>query len=1487
MRRFLLMALALAFATITVAQRQTDKLDRGLVAVKTSTGVYLSWRIYGEEYYDVQYNVYRNGTLLTNTPLDVSNYQDRSGTTSSKYTVSAVVRGVEQPQCEAVTPWAQQYMEVPLQRVISRSGKDITSQYDVNDASVADLDGDGVMEILLKRRNITDADNLFPTTSTDYDRLEAYKLDGTLLWSIDVGPNTISSGSVETNIVAYDWDGDGKAEVIARIGDGGILHMADGTDKWIGAANASRNACLQTANMTYQITGAEYLVYLEGTTGKPYSIASFPCERGITDDWGDGYGHRSNKFFFGAPFLDGRNPSIFIGRGIYTKHYFKAFDVNPTTHTLNLRWTWRSDGLDGSWFGQGYHNYGIADVDWDGRDEIVYGSMIIDDNGKGLSTTGLGHGDAQHCSDLDPYRHGQEIFACNENAQGSNYRDATTSKIYFYQNIGRDCGRAMAGNFYNTYPGSQCNTVSTPFISCVTNEALPISATGVTMNFRIYWDGDLCEESLDGDATEGNAVIQKGGVGAIFSTSNTKLCNWTKNTPTCQADIFGDWREELILRTADNSKLRIYTTTDVTKFRNYTLWHDHQYRQGMVWEMCGYNQPPHTSYFLGELEGITIAPPPLTMTDRTEVANNSTIGAEGNDKHLIMCETKNMTVDVIDGASPYILTVNAPTWVQGNNNNNSIRTTTYTHTITGGAFTGFMRLIKQGDGILQLPNVVETYSGETNVWAGTLNFDGTLQNSPLWLNRFAELNSDGGKFMKGITMEYDSKVRPGGNDNKGTIETDGLVMNMGSRLILDLYSEGQECDQIIANSFQINKKTWQYGPKYLTPVFEFVPHLQTGKLTLESGKYPLMIVKEIGGNITDVILEGISGEKASLEYTNDTLYLVVEGIRDASSIVWTGESSNIWDFANTMNFKSEANEKTDFFVTNDKVIFNDDATKLTITLKDELVADTVLVTGSKSYTFSGNGYLSGTTTLVKEGTGTLTINNENTYTGGTRISGGTLKVASLSNQNKEKGSLGGMTTSPSKFIIENGGVLLTTSNVEMGSPIQCLGTEGGVINNSADFTMDKAFSGTILTKRGTGWLKPSVASTLQRLVVEAGTVSSSASLAKQIELRGTSALTGNGFLSTPIYVDKKAKAQLTTVNRQTTNLALTGDGQITVYCATEKGNDYYATRTPIQLNMKNFKGTLIPEATYAESGVFTFDTNAGGDGWALNIPAGRTVLNSAKTFRIGTLIGSGNIGGFSSFANNGASGTNSWQVGNDEANFTFDGKVVGGDSFIKLGTDKMTIKGKWETTGAVNVNGGELHVNNNTSLGTGTLTIAKGASLTGVGELKNSTVTVNGTIQVGASSSSATGTLDMGGKNVTFSTTGVLLLGARKGSTESTDGGAVLKNINKLTMRGTIQVFLSSSATLNEGDCLRLFTANSFTGSPTFILPEGYEWDTSRISEGLIFVTAVVDSIGAVTVDGPQNDGAIYTITGLKVGNSFEGLKPGIYVRNGKKVLVK
>lgn len=1469
----ILLSILLSLAVNANAQRVIDKLDRGVVAVKTTSGVFVSWRIQSDEYYDVTYNLYRNGSLVAEN-LPTSNYTDAGGDTSSSYTVEAVKHGVKQAKSAAATPWANSYLEITPQH-----DKSITSILVPNDACCADVDGDGQVEILLKYDNQSEINASFPRDghNGEYSIFECLKLDGTVLWWVNCGPNMGDFQNNEQNIVAYDWDLDGKAEAIMRAADGTTIHAADGKTYVIGDASKNYRAATGGGTNWFMHEGAEYLVYMNGATGVPYVTMDYPLKRlenGETDlnaAWGDGYGHRSSKYFFGAPYLDGRKPSIFLGRGIYTRHKFIAYDVDPATHQLIERWRWTNKQAGSPWYGQGYHNFAIVDVDWDGRDEIVWGSMVIDDNGKGLSTTGLGHGDAQHHGDFNPYVHGQEGFFCNEDRPSNNYRDLTTSKLYYRAEGSNDDGRSMAGNFCNNYPGAMGLSARDEAISCVTNGYVSgLTKNNVTQNMRIYWDDDLCEETfnyINGKNTAGG--IYKYGKGLIETLNGSLTNNDTKGTPCYQGDIFGDWREEVIMRTGNN-RIRIYTTTIETPWRNYSLWYDHQYRNAMVWQMCGYNQPPHASYFLGELEGITAAPPALTMEGRTEIANGGTIS--NKDEEVITCETNDMTINITDGATPYLYIDNTPSWVQGSapseatSASYNITYQYYTHILQGGGFGGTTRVVKQGDGILVYPEKDMTYSGKTDVWAGTLNLNGSIANSPLWLNRLTNLNTPAKAItVKSLTADYGSTTTIGGDDAIGTLTaTDSLKMGFGSRLKIDLYSEGNKADQIKTAKLIVETKDWKNGPQYKQPVIEFSCHFANGEEKLAVGKYQLGTISTIEGDVANLKIEGIAKVKATFTIENDKLILNVEGTREAADVEWNATQSNVWDVATTENFVThDAARAAETFIEGDNVYFTDNTKSTTVTIADgvEVKAADIYYTGSKAYTIGGAGKIAAGT-FHHNGTGSITMNNDNTYIGGNHLTGGTTIVRSLSNATQAHGNLGGVTSTGSKFTIENGAVLQNTAAVTNGSIIRIV--DKGVVKTDNTFNQQAAIGGDTLVKTGSGSFNMTGNLVVNRMIVKGGSMDYTGSnYTKTLELQGSASVSGKGFITSPLHIAAGAKSAVTTINRATTKSKLTGSGQVTIYCATEKGSGWYATRTPLELNMKEFAGTLVAGATYPADGRFTLNTASGSDQFTLNIPAGIIVQNSGKTLSIGKLTGSGTLGGYCTFSNGGATGTNTWNVGNDE-NFTFDGIVTSADKFNKVGNGTMNVSNSWDNTGAVSVNGGSLSLGQGKTLGKGALTVADGATLMGMSSVirstskghpfTNSSVIINGALRVGSDGNSSAGYWYFGTKPLTFGATGKLYVGVSNCATgESAPGCTHIwgdEANGSVTFKdgATICVYLdttydpTSSIGTDEAKADSFYVFNfpkATVGDVKFELPElpeHYYWDTTSFKNGYLHV---------------------------------------------------
>lgn len=1504
MKKILFVAAAMtALAVPCSAQRVMDKLDRGLVAVSVNNGMFVSWRVLGEDSENVKFNLYRDGSLLNSQPLSVSNFTDNSGSATSQYVVKTVVNGVEKDTSKAAVVSPKDYLEIKIATVPSnKDGNDISSVYEPNDATVADLDGDGEMEILLKLRNTEFHANGYPEESTDYDIIQVYKLDGTLMWWIDCGRNMVDFQSNEINIAAYDWDLDGKAECILRAADGTVIHFADGTKQVIGDPNVDTLADARNNGMTEKFThtGAEYLLYLNGETGKPYQVTEYPLKRLETGEydldaaWGDGYGHRSSKHFFGAPYFDGRKPSIFLARGIYTRHKMIAYDVDPATHELKERWRWFNNRAGSPWYGQGYHNYSIGDVDWDGRDEIVFGSMVIDDNGKGLSTTGLGHGDSQHLGDFNPYIYGQEFVACNEDNPNNNYRDATTSKIYYRTTSTSDDGRAIAGNFSNDYPGAQFITShdSQSLISTVTNGHINgASPTGdVAQNFRIYWDGDLLDETFNyqnGRNTAG--TIYKFKKGAIRVFEGTATNNDTKGTPCFQGDILGDWREEMILRSSDNRSIRIYTTTIPTEHRIYTLLHDPQYRNAMVWQMNGYNQCPHPSFFLGELEGITQAPPAPTMNGREEVTVGGTIGADVKGKGIVFAATGDASATVSNGASPEIFIDNTPSWVQGHDDNDAIEYAYFTHTLNGGAFAGDMKLVKLGAGTLVLPAVKQQYNGATEVWYGNLYFDGEMAESRVWLNRHTGLITNGGKFGKGIEMDYGSSLRVGSDEEAGLMTVSDLKLNFGSRVCFDLFAESNAADKIIATALTIEKKDWANGPQYSTPVFEFNGHHAADESMLPAGDYVIGEIGTINGNIEDLVIEGLNGQKANLVYADGKLVLKVEATRGATDVVWTGTNGNVWDLGETENFKISSTGEATAFVTGDRVIFDDSAASTEISIPAGLYPSFIVFNNSeKNFTVNGSGF-EGTIEIEKKGTGRVVLNNISMFKGGIQINNGVIEVASLgANEGAENGALGHYTN---EIVLNNGGVLSVNATGKMSHPI--IATEGGIEVKNATTVLTMAGTSVtgdgIFVKSGAGQLNFAGACKIKELRIDEGKVydeGDSHNIGKTIVFNGRKVeLIHNDSRysystdNANYVVNENATAKLSLDGRCSYTGTLKGSGKIEVYAPW--------IRNTIDGNWSGFEGTLTVSQRQKSGGndygsSFDFNSSKGLDLATLYVSTGCTFnLTKLDAINVGAIGGSGVLG------NENKTFT---IVGNGEES-PFYGTFGKGVNIVKNSQEFLTINKEQPDMGAFEVNAGPLELNAPSANQKGSMTgsapmVIKG-ELVGCGVCGNSLVTFESGSRLAPNNMAKSKTFR------TISFLGNLTLEENSDYIVEIIGKNKYSSINvagNMDIAGKVTVELNGYTPV-VGDEFTLWTAGEASTVPALELPElpeGFAWDTSNVTatNGVIKVAessgvSGIEADEVVTCRVVTMAGVVvkeFTGRAADVMTGCEGLAKGIYV---------
>lgn len=724
-KKFGFIAAAIALCISTSAQTYIEKLNRGVVAVplekkgrSSSAGSpfsgenFVSWRCLTTDDKDATFDILRDGKVIASGLKGATCYTDTKGDAKSSYSVVTHQKGTSETSAP-VTAWSQPYMSLSLDKPADGKTPDgKTCSYTPNDCSCGDVDGDGEYEIILK----WDPSNAHDNAHDGYTGnvlLDCYKLNGEKLWRIDLGKN-IRAGAHYTQFLVYDFDGDGKAELVCKTAPGSIdgkgnFVTAAATDADILKADNSANYVEKNGRI---LSGPEYLTIFSGLDGHAINTIYYNPNRAFgvggsanydVDGWGDTdhvHGNRGERYLAGVAFLAGKdhNPSAVMCRGYYTRAYLWAVDFDGKQ--LHTRWLhssvspseWKAvdgngnvireaTGLEHATYGQGAHSLSIGDVDGDGCDEIEYGSAAVDNDGTLLYSTGLGHGDAQHLGDFDPQRPGLEYFMVHEAPPyGCDLRDAKTGEILFRETDNDDTGRGLCADIDSLHPGSEFWCSAKKAVYDIKGNIIAETEKWTPQNFRIYWDGDLYDE-LIGNGRMGNRpgspdmmprgqrpsrdgkrppmpqdgqqpprdgqrppmgqngqrpprdgqrppmpqnghmppmgqhngpmprpdyyVAKWNGTGCdqlkvngkiLSEWGNSASCNGTKATPCLQADLFGDWREEIVLYDAsDNAHLNIFSTNIPTQYRIPTLMHNHQYRMSIAWQNVAYNQPPHVS----------------------------------------------------------------------------------------------------------------------------------------------------------------------------------------------------------------------------------------------------------------------------------------------------------------------------------------------------------------------------------------------------------------------------------------------------------------------------------------------------------------------------------------------------------------------------------------------------------------------------------------------------------------------------------------------------------------------------------------------------------------------------------------------------------------------------------------------------------------------------------------------------------------------------
>ena len=1341
-----------------LAQRQAEKLGRGLVAMRTnSTQVYLGWRLLGNDPANLAFNLYRtpNGgapVKLNTTPLTAStNYLDTPpllASTAYSWSVRPVLGGVEvadsfahplsAPAALPVNPTTRQYTPVPIQPTPDGALK-------VGFCWVGDLDGDGEYDFVIIRHNHLVADSR--------EFLEGYKRDGTLLWRMNMGPNSTNHYHIEPgsstlgnghgdNATVYDMDGDGKAEVIVRTANGVVF----GNGATLVAANNS----------------SQFISIINGETG--VEMARDPVPNPYLSD-GPLNGH------MGILYLDGQRPSVFLeAKNRRADNGFQGLTTawDYRNGVISRRWSWDADTL--RQHAPEGHQVRLGDPDNDGKDEFLDIGYGIDDNGQQLfNIPEVVHGDRFHLADIDPDRPGLETYLIQQN-NGSGLAtaliEAGTGKFIkkWYAGGVVDVGRGLAADIDPAHKGlemfsTQANIYNSKGDAIHSSRPFPPEA--------VWWDGNLSREFLAtvGSTAEAPAIAR---FDANNPASQSRIYTIYNQTPPgvywayggrapFWGDIQGDWREEVVVVANDHSELRIYTTTISAPNRLYTLMHNPQYRIQTTTK--GYVQASYVDYYLGD--GMTPPPPPpmvdaklawrggtgastwdngVTASFRQSGVNS--VFLPGDSVRFDIGADSSTPVALVGTLQPSALTVYSPKSqvLDGSN----------------GSLVGTMTFLKAGAGSVTISGD-HIFTGATTVWDGALILNGTLQGSPVtvWGGTFGGLPAAGltggriggsGTFAQPVTVGYRAAVTPGtGMGNAGVLYFgNGLTAQDGSYFALDLSAAASDRIAITGN-LNLSGKVGIVIKALGAP-------LPAGTYTLATYTGSLV------GNTSNFTVVVPPGTPYTLSAAAGSVVLTVPVTRAPAAVVWRGTGS-AWDLASSQNWTLGGAPAV--FVSGDSVTFNGTGSaSASAVLTGALPVSGLTVDSPSDYTFSGSGSISGGGGLSKSGSGTLTVNTTNDFTGPTTITGGVLAVTSLGDAGTPS-SIGAATAAATNLTINGGTLRLTGAQTNTNRSLT-LGTSGGTLDvatGDSSLQISGAMTGSGgLAKTGPGTLILASANTYTGGTnLSAGTIYLAGATANSSGL-GSGIVTLAGGTLTMANVQASETAAWNLVVPAGAIGRLNADGRCSLTGTLTGGGtfDYYTpfVRTDLRGNWSAFAGQ-INVIGGADGGEMRVTNTFGFANAAIRIGASGyvyyNIANSSPALDIGELTGdaTSGLGGGPT-----ATRTVTWRVGGKNSDATFDGAIVNGagpTAITKLGSGIWTLAGTSTHTGSTTVSAGTLRILGSTT--GSTLTIQPGAALSGSG-----TVTGDLSVQGG-------GILEHGGTgatplaivgNVTFGSTAIV-----------------------------------------------------------------------------------------------------------------------------------
>lgn len=1510
-----LLALLCLMAIETVsAQRLQQRTGRGVVAVRRGgtdrtgdggSGSLISWRKLAEEPEGTTYNVYRRAagstdyTKVNRTPLKVTCLSTTLAN-NNEYAVTAITPdGVEgemsAPFLYKTQTWDNVWFKFDFDNtVLSRN--DYRTKY----VWPMDLDGDGDVDALVTDRlfagaaETEESENMEDNTATTTHKLQAYRLDGTLLWTVDMGPNVNICAGQNDMVLAYDINCDGRCEVIIRSSDG-TRFWDKQNETWGKYVGGSTTPDIDKDGITDYRTQSRrnppfYISVIDGATGEELTYTELNYAELSEGSGGDNYrrdnradyrsfGYGAMEGHYGIAYLDGIHPSLIMeceDRDTGGAHhgYILTFDYTWAAGQP-ANWhhshTWVRNPIR-PWCAE-FHQIRILDSDGDGCDEMWAGGYGVNPAQNRYTSTGLEHGDRFVISDIDPDRPGMEGFAIQQSALlGQCLYDARTGeriKEWYLPGV-YDVGRGTAMDVDASHKGYEIYSYVDEFYYDCKGDKTTNTRSG-SIYEGIWWNGDLLREELNSPGGSGwgtnlmiTTVLGKARLAEFSRESGWATMGGTGTRPAFMGDITGDWREELILanQNADSSTGLVgYTTAMTTNYSIYCLQQDPHYRLDCTTR--GYYQHPNTGFYLGG--GMPMPPLPPVLTADLRWQGSGIFTDYAMTQNACFSNGKSILFDISGDNSTAIELAPAinPSQIILMNPRG------HDYAFTGDGTTGEGSLIKSQLGSVTFDANLG-HTGANIISEGTLAVNGTIA-GPVELRARGTLSGNA-VLLDTVTFEgalnYEGcRLMPAGAD--GVICSKRSMVLPGN-VYIEVDAANGKCGRIsvegdltfrLQNTISMNHDELAAGTYTIAEC--------TGTLTVD---------------VTKLKTRGLDGVNFDFVVEGGKLLLVVRETRDAAiGVVWTGSESNVWNYKQD-NFWLDAATS---FVAGDAVVFTADAGRTTLSVPDAVVTSGVTFQSGK-YVLNGDGSLSGEGGLTVSKDADVTLNMKySDYTGATVVNGGTLTVPNCYDGG-QKSALGAATPAEGNLQLNGGTLVLARDNMGTDRIITLTDTATIRIDQSnSALTLKGQVKGTgYLVKDGPGTLNFNYGDTnnFAGLIVKQGKVAQGSWNSTFGRSGSPMVLAGgevhqidqNSSSTTPVFDHRVTVVEGTTnrilgSSRGKVNGTFYGTGNLTI--------ETRYVRCDVGANLSNFEGTLT--AVGRQFRLMTNVTNMRkgrlqvGAGTYIAFYGAGSGSEASATMQIGSLLGTatdGVLGG----------GSSTYQIGYLNEDTQFSGLLTA-NSIVKVGTGKLKLVTAGHTS-PITIQGGTVELQNSaaTAMTSGLITVASGGTLQGTGMATAVTATKGGTVTGGVNGN--VGVLRLSGALRMNSGSRLLVkLGKTSGNDRFTVKGSIIHT------KDTIVLSIPEGRVLKEGDELLLFTSGfaSATGTPLIKAEAAdgsvYEFDLSTLNtDGKIRVTTAITGIESLLNGNRQL--SVYSLDGVMLrGNvaasdALASLPSGIYV---------